>query len=593
MSDEIFDKESAEELSESVHRSDSSWKQFFHKNKKIIYASAGSLVVILLAALGWMIFSGQKPGVGPASNNVFVKIKGQSQVTSGNEGNYTVVYTNGEAADLTNVTLELFYPLNFKFISATPSPTNSEGQRFNLPTLKKGENAEVKIKGQLGGASGEIKEFKARLTYSLSNFNSEFVTEDSFTTLILPPNLSVEITGPIDVIGGQETTFSINYSNVSSQAFENLALIVAYPSGFKFASSVPPPSKNQNYWTVPKLDKGGLGKIEITGSFSASNAADAIVGVELGQITNNTFATLINSSAVFKTTPSSLSLTLTANPKDVVSLGDSIEYTLDYGNFGTIGLTNVVITASLQGTVLDLTRLNVRDAIVTGNVLTWKSATKSELNLVSPNQKGKITFSVPTKSSLTTNIKNQTIGASASIYAAEVPKPVHVPDVNLKLATQLGLSVSGRYVRGALPMKVGESTTFEITFILSNLSNDLENAQVVSSLLLPSSSWKNIIAPDSEKSRISFNPGAGKIIWKIPQVSAFVGKYAPALMASFELEVIPTEADRGKTVNLLKDIQATGKDLFIGKDVSSGNVIDINTANIDDDQLNLKGSAVQ
>lgn len=459
--------------------------------------------------------------------------------------------------------------------------------------MKKGEAAEVKIKGQVVGSSGEIKEIKAKLSYRLSNFNSDFETSDSFTILVLPPNLNVEITGPIDVVSGQDTTFTITYANVSGSAFENLAVIVDYPEGFKWASAAPGASKSNNYWIIPELAVGASGKIEITGSFFSSNATDQLVSVELGQIANNTFVSLINSSTVFKIAAASLSLTLNANPKISVELGGNIEWSLEYGNYGTIGLTNVVIIATLQGTALDLTRLIVRDAIVTNNVITWKSATLSNLGLLLPNQKGKITFSLPVKQSLNTNIKNQVISAGASISAAEMPKSIQVPEVEIKLASSLGLTVSGEYLRGSLPMEVGKPTTYGITFVLSNLSNDLENVEVIASLPQPASAWKNVVVPDSEKSRISYDPGSGKIRWKIDKMAAFVGKFTPALTVSFELEIVPTEADRGKVMDLLSSIQASGRDTFVNQEIFSAKVNDVSTSNIDDDQVNLKGTTVQ
>ena len=215
------------------------------------------------------------------------------------------------------------------------------------------------------------------------------------------------------------------------------------------------------------------------------------------------------------------------------------------------------------------------------------------LSLVTPNQKGKVTFTVPIKTSLATNVKNQTVKASASIYASEVPKLIRVPDLELKLASQLGLQVIGEYVSGSLPMKVGESTTFAMTLFLSNLSNDLDNTEVIASLPLSASAWENVVIPESEKARLSYDPTSGKIRWKVGSLPAFTGKFSPVLKVTFHLRVTPTDSDRGKVIELLRETQAFGKDIFINKEISSVKVNKVDTGSIDDDLVNLRGTTVQ
>lgn len=590
MSDEIFDDNIKNELPQSVFDPKEDRFKFF-KNKKVIVSVLGFL--LLISFLVWLALGKDgKPEV-PVSNNVLLYIKGPASIASGNEGDYRMTYTNGEDADLTDVTLEVFYPSNFKFKSSTPAASSSTGQRFNLPILKKGEEGKIKIKGKVSGSTGEIKEFRAKLTYKLSNFNSEFSVENKMASTILAPDLNLDIVGPIDVVLGQDTTFTITYTNVSGQTFENLALVAAFPDGYKFASSLPAVSKNNNYWTIPKLDIGASGKVEITGSFASNNLVDQLVSAELGLIVGNTFAPLVNSSTVFKSVPSSLSLTLSSSSQDTVKLDEIIQVQLSYANNGSIGLSNIVIIVLLEGTAFDLTKLSVSDAIVSRNTITWKSATLSNLSLVFPNQKGKIQFSVPVRSNLTANIKNQTLKISATIYSTEIPKPIRVPDVELKLASQLGLLVNGEYISGSLPMKVGEQTTFALTFLLTNLSNDLENTEVISSMPLPASAWTNVIIPDSEKTKVTYDSTSGKIGWKIGNLPAFIGKFSPALKVSFHLTVTPTEADKGKVIDLLRDVQAFGYDEFANMQLASTKVSDLDTGTIDDDLVNAKGNTVQ
>ncbi|MBX4186995.1 MAG: DUF11 domain-containing protein [Candidatus Doudnabacteria bacterium] len=588
--DQIFDDKSRLEIPVEYNQPEPKWKQSL-KNKTVIFSTIAA--VLAVAAIAWY-FLGGNDAPKPTSNNVVLLIKGPDQLMSGNEAEYRVVYRNGENADLTNISLEMFYPSGFKFKSATPTASSLSGAVFNLPVLREGKDGEVVIRGKLSGSTGEDKQIKAVLHYRMSNFNSEFAVEQTIKTSILPPNLTMDINGPVDVVNGQDTTYTVTFTNVTSQNFDNLALQLAYPEGFTFTSSVPPPSKNNNYWTIPKLSSNSSVSIDITGSFAGSDNETKLVKADLGQIINNTFAPQLTSTATFKLIPSALAISISSDVKNgVVKLGNTINYKINYINQGSIGLNNLIIVVNLDGTALDMPKLAAPDAIVSGRTLTWKAATLPGLSVLSPSEKGEIRFSIPLVQSSNTNLKNQVVRASAMISSQEIIKPTKAPDVSLKLGTQLDLVVNGDFISGAAPMQVGKSTLFGMTLMLSNLSNDVSNTKVVASLPLPVSAWKDVIIPEAERNRLSYDPNSGKITWNIGDLAAFTGRYSPVARVSFQLEVNPTEVDKGKDMDLLNDVQATGTDTFTNLEVKSDNVRNVSTSNIDDDVLNTKGTTVQ
>jgi hypothetical protein len=588
--DQIFDSNTTQEFPPDFNAPKRPKLDFF-RGKKIII---GSIIVVALLVIGfWFFLSKDKATTGPESTNVILTVDGPKDVVSGNEVEYHIVYNNGENADLTGLTLEMFYPSNFKFISAEPEANSSAGQSFSLVQLKQGESGEVVIKGKLSGSTSEDKEIKAKLHYRLSNFNSDFAVEQSFHSSILAPNLTLDINGPAEVVNGQDVTFTLNFINVSSQDFDNLAIQAAFPKEFTFVSSVPAPSRNNNFWTLGKLAMNASGSIEVTGSFNGDTNQDKFVTASLGQMINNNFAPQINASSGFKIIRSTLAVELTSQPREYVNLGDNIQYTIKYYNQGSIGMRNLVVTVSLEGPSLDMSRISVPDAIFSGRTLTWKSATLSNLSLLSPNAKGEISFSVPVKSTLSSNLKNQTIKVSATIASDEMTNPVRAQDLVLKLSSKLGLSVNGDYVSGAAPMEVGKPTLYNLTFLLTNLSNDLSNTEIIASMPLPASSWKNVIIPESEKGRLFFDSGASKIRWKVGDVPAFVGKFSPALIVTFQVEVVPVESDRNKVIRFLTNVSGSAKDTFTGQQLETLPLGAVDSSSINDDVLNTKGAMVQ
>lgn len=589
MQDQIFDETTREDFPQDFQQPESKFKKFI-KNKKV-WAGTGILVLIL-AGVSWFILTRPKPGIKEESNSVVLQIKGPEELASGNETEYKIVMRNGENADMVGVSLDLIYPSNFKFKSASVNPSSSTGQKFSLPKLNSGESSEISISAKLSGSPSEVKEIKARLHYKLSNFNSGFEQESSIKTMILAPNMTLDVVGPAETVAGQDTTFAFKIFNVSDHAFENVAVSAVFPPGFIFSSSNPPATR-PNLWVVGKLLTGSSAMVEVTGSFTGDVGSERIVKADLGIMVNNSLVPQITASGNFKLSKPPLSLKVTAEPSSVVNLGETVSYELTYENQGTIGLTNMVVTVALIGPAFDLTRLSVRDGIVVGNTLSWKAATLSNLSLVSPNEKGDINFTVTLKNSPVSNIKNQELKVTTLVTADQLPKPIRSADVSLKLASKLAISATGDYISGAVPMIVGKPTLFAVTLLLTNLSNDLTNTEVIASMPLAASSWKNVVIPDSEKSKVSFDTNSGKIRWKTGDLPAYTGKYSPAARVTIQIEVNPTEADRGRTMNLLSNIQASGHDGFINQDIKSESISQFTTSEINDDVFDSSSTTVQ
>jgi hypothetical protein len=584
MEEPILDPSNRQDFPETFNQPQQSWWDWFVKNNLIV---VGGVALLVLLVVGGLWFWRDRANQEPENPNVVLSIKGPETLSAGNETEYRIVYTNGENADLTNITLEVFYPANFTFVASEPASTSSSGQRFDLPILRQGQSNEVVVKGKVSGATGESKELRAKLGYSMTNFTSTFYTEANFKTLLTAPQLEMEIVGPIDVTNGQNTTFTVNYKNVSNKPFDATAIELQYPEGFVFASAVPAPTRSQNYWSLGLLDVGATGKIEVTGSFIGDPGTEKQITGDLGLALNSGLAPQIHASARFKIKSSTLTIEQTTNPSEVAQLGRSIEFTLKYGNYGTVGQSNVVVEVVLDGAAIDLTRVRASNGIVTGNTISWKSATLPALGLVSPNQSGNINFSVPIKSTVSTNLTNQTIKSTAYIYSDQEVNKIRGEDVALKLGTELGLIVSGSYVNGPLPMRVGETTTFNMSLLLTNLSNDLSNTEVIASMPLPASAWVNVIMPEGEQGNITFDQNASKIRWRVGNLPAFTGRYSPARTVNFQLQVTPSEGDRGRTMTLLRDVMAIGTDTFTELEVKSTQVNTFTASDINDlDGLN-------
>lgn len=560
----------------------------WYKNWKITLP----LAVVVIAVLGLLayVFFGRNGNPTPVSNQVGLTITGPDKVDSGSEAQFHIQFHNGEDGDLTNVHVDLIYPGNFQFKSSTPSAKTASGQSFDLPIVKKGQNGDLVVRGILKGATGEDKQIVAKLYYRLSTFNSTFQVEQTFHTMIQPPKLTFEITGPAEVPIGQDTSLTLNYSNVSGHDYENLAITLIYPDEFKFTASSVPPAKSNNYWNIGHLETGSSGHIDVSGSFIGENLDEQLLTGMLGQVISGNFAAQIVSTATFRLKSAPLGVFQEADPSDHVGLGNSIEYTINYSNESAIGLTNLVITDTFDTNLVDTSRLAVSDAVITGSTITWKAATNRSLALLSPSQKGEVHFSLPLKSSLPATVKNQIIKNSVTISSAEITTPIRAQDTEVKLSGNLKFDIVGDFVSGAQPMQVGKKSVYAITFLLSSTSNDMESAEVVAGLPLPPSAWNDVVIPDSEKSRLHYDASSGIIRWDVGDLPAFTGKLTPAAKVTFQLEVTPNVSDQGQAIKLLSDIKASARDSFTNENLSSSEMSQYSTTDIDDQFQSLSGT---
>lgn len=585
--DQILDPEIKAQLPQMDVEPQKPW----YKQGKVIFSAL--IAVLIIFGISWYFIWGKTPTTALTSTKVSVNVKGPATVASGTEAEYKIMYHNDENADMTNVKLDMIYPSNFQFKSSSPASLSSRGQSFNLAVLKSGGDAEVTIRGKVSGSTGEDKQFLAKLHYSLSNFNSSFEVDSTAHTAILAPNLTLEITGDLKAPAGQDTTFNINYANVSTQDYDNMVITVVYPPGFKFTQASTKPSKNDNYWVIGKLAMNTVGHITITGSFTGQNYDEQLLTVNLGQIINNNFASQISSTATFQLTNPPITLLQSVEPSGPVKLGDNINFTIKYQNTSNVGLTNVVITDTINSNLLDTSKLSVSDAVITGNVITWKAATNSNLSILSPGAHGQVQFSLPIKSNLPATIKNNIITNSVIATSAEITTPVHTTDVQLQLATDFNFDLSGHAVGAAFPLQVGKKSTFAITFLVSNTTNDLDSTEVIASMPLPSSAWINVVIPDSEKSRLTYDAGSGKIRWNVGALPAFSGKTNPAPKVTFELSVTPQASDQGQAMRLLSNVTVSAHDTFTNQELTPNPVDQFTTTDLDDSDTDVNGGSVQ
>jgi len=190
-------------------------------------------------------------------------------------------------------------------------------------------------------------------------------------------------------------------------------------------------------------------------------------------------------------------------------------------------------------------QIRVSDASVVGDSKIGKFSVESYIE-AKANQKGQLTgeSSVITKSIINSVNSDLAIEAVARYYDEE-----NVP---------LGL--------GPTEPRVGEESTYNIYLQLSNSLHDVENVQVRSKL--PNNvSWSN--RENHDIGDLSYNAATNEVIWNISNLK----RSAKDVIASFNINIKPTNNDRGRVLILLSGISLSAKDsntgTLITKDVKA------------------------
>lgn len=142
----------------------------------------------------------------------------------------------------------------------------------------------------------------------------------------------------------------------------------------------------------------------------------------------------------------------------------------------------------------------------------------------------------------------------------------------VKISSDLVLSSGGKYSTGPfqntgpIPPRAEEETTYTIVWYVNNSSNQVSNVQVTASL--PSYvEWMGTVSPANEE--VMFNPVGGLITWNLEEVSPGTGTVLPRREIAFQVKILPSLSQLGRSPVLVNEQTITGFDRFVEREISS------------------------
>lgn len=551
---------------------------FYRRHTRSLWLSLITIALAVAALLVYILFF-RKMEIPPQyAGDVSLAISAPEESVSGSQVSYEITFENLSDIKLTSLDLEIFYPDGFSFIESSVDakaladmPAGQEGgdaagRQFKFSDLPGGQKRKIAIVGTLSGNVQEIKSITAKLHYVPENFDSSFAAAVNAATVILPPEITMRVLAPAQLISGQAVKYEIGITNVSIDNFDDLVLELSYPPGFNFKSAVPKPSGGETSWKLPRLGFGETQNIIVEGRISAPAGSDVYIGAQLftGKGGEKLSAGRSYAFTYIQDAPIKLEHTLSGGAGTVLAR-ERLEYDVSYENIGDVGLENVAITMIFETPVFDMSNASSQTGQVQGNKMIWQPGAVPELRVVSPGQRGKFTVRIPIHGEKMFTQKNPVAQTRVESRADTLPESLSGNTLAFKVGTNIDLAAEISLISGQPRLEAGKTSVYRLTLTVKNFVNDLENVEFTATvprtdvIFLPSS-----VTPASENENFQYHSSARSIVWKPGKISAFAGSLERPGIIAFDFSITPETLGYDE-LEILRDPQIQGLDTFTGE----------------------------
>lgn len=539
----------------------------------------GILFVVLLAllsAVSWASFfllNEQRLGGG---DSVSVDIAGPEELQAGQEAVYEIRYRNTGEFSLQDAVLELTVPPQAYVVDAAPAydetaPPAGRTLRWQLAPVAGRYKGKVEVKLMAIGETDTEIPLNAHIRYRPENFSSAFSAQAAVTPTIAETGLHARGEAPSFVNVNDDVSVTLTYAKTQASLLDEAFVWLEYGEYFQ---PLEPESLPVALATIAETPQ----EMELKGKFTAMPRAGEGVTVYVGVPTpagaEEPYAPVFQYDWQPTVVSGALQLSTTVNGSAAgrpVNFGDTLQYVLHYKNSSDTALEQVALLATIDSPLVDWdTLVNARGGEVRGNALLWTAEEVGNLAHLAPDAEGSISFSIGVKGLAATAQapsanERITLKADYSIGGDPAERDTPAAQISAPVNSNFALAETLRYFgtdgsrvgSGPWPPQVGERSTVQAQWALTNSWHDLENIEVVATL--PDSvEWSG--APKAHAGTITYNEKTRTVRWTIGRLQA---ESEPAV-ATFPIAIVPAAGQRGSLAPLLSETRAEAKDSATG-----------------------------
>lgn len=535
--------------------------------KWLILLAAG-LAAISIGSLFW-----SSPSF--SDRDVVLTLEGPDRSTSGEEVTYLLKWENNTRLDLKEMSFRIFYPED-SVVLVDGEPTQPDSEGFTVEQLLPGESGEKEITLFLVGDKGSIKTATVNLIFKAGTLRSAFEKEVQLNTTITDLPVSLSLTAPPTIVGGQPVTYIVDARNETGDDLADLRLEMDYPEGFTVRAVTPEPDGGStSRWTIDELADGEGTRFTIQGTLSGVQREAKTITAVLKRRVGEQYIDFVRTDSVTLLSSPLLSVLMTVNDsRDYVAHpGDRLEYKFLYSNNSNQNLIGLNMAVQLDGQMFELDKLEVRDGFFDQglNTVRFSASGVPDFASLAPGKSGTVRFTVPLRPAFTGGGTGSFfVKSSARLSTPNAPTGVEGSEVfaqdvlTTKIATQPSLTQTVTVSGGASPLQVGQDTSFSVDWRIANPGNELRDATVT--VVLPPG-----ISYDGHESggETTYDSNSGRVTWAVGTVPFGVGAGLQAVSSRFQISVRPSSNQAGGVIDILRNAVLSGTDAFTGQIVQS------------------------
>lgn len=523
------------------------------------YATLAIVLITINVALGiWWgkIFT-------PVDVSVGVELPENIQANSALS--FDVILQNGEE-EVEDLTVLVEFPSGLE-------PTNQENldhligsneHLLEIPVghLAKHELRTITIPAWYFGDVGRQQKIRTFVTYKHFQHEWEVTHGASFTAESSTLTFTTQL--PEQVLNNQNFDWEISYHNTSDQPIQQLIFDLTIPAdlsiqtveGGEYVSA-------EQQISLSNVAADTTGVVKLTSAFHETFDSNKQISVS-AFIPNHSGSIFLQGGQDVGADALRPSISITVTPnRTAVNLGETIYYTIELKNVGDADLSDFVVTAYLDGEAFNLSGAYGKGAARSGSTLTWTLD-----QTIAPGVAQLLTFSVPTKTSLTDHNLSVRVDVSAQAIISEIEVKTisQVATSEVKFNSNMTLTTSALYQGpsgeqfgyGPWPVKANQITAVRVFWSIKNVNNQV-NQTVVSTTLPSQVEWTGNSSV-SYGSGLSYDESTRTVSWLVGSLPAD----GRTLGVSFEVRVLPNSLQVGKQIRLTNETTLSGVDSFTG-----------------------------
>lgn len=554
------------------------------ENSFLIKILIGAILffVLTLAGAGYIIFS---EGNVISSDKVNLQVTSPGLIKAGQSSRLSFSISNSNKVSLEEAELLVEFPDGTR----SPLAPDEDFKRYRevIGTVAPGEVINKSIQAILFGQEESQHEIIATLQYKIPGSNASYLKEEAVTIAIDSSPVGINVKAPDQISAGQALALEVEVFSNSESVVSDVMLTAELPLGFKITDTSPALTGSGTVWNIGDLNVGDKKIIQINGVVDGQDGEVKTFKFLAGQRGSGGNQAGLALNEVIKTIAldrpfvnAQLVINGSSLPDPVVKAGQNVRVDVEWVNNLPAEALNVEIDLLVDGKVVDFSSVRASRGFFDSNTktITWDKSTLSDLASLEPGEKGKTSFSFRT---------NRLLGVEGSIINPLVDMKMVVAatsagnqdarnivtrlnrvikvETDYQLASKIFYSVGPFTNTGPIPPKVGENTSYTVSWSAVNSSNDVADGKVTA--VLPSYvEWLGVTSPAGED--VSYDSFTRTVTWNLGNVEAGTGVVSRAREASFQISFLPSLSQVGQEPDLVNDISLSGFDTFTGTTVN-------------------------